>query len=122
VKFLFPNHFNVYLHDTPADALFARVERDFSHGCVRVERPVELASWVLRDRPEWTRERIEQAMRSGKEQAVKLTEPIPVYLLYQTAWVDLNGQVQFRGDLYGHDATQAKLLFESRMPVKTASR
>src|SRR5262249_48077219 len=65
VKFVFPNNFDVYLHDTPADSLFQRVERDLSHGCVRVEKPVELAQWVLRDQPQWTAERIQAAMQSG---------------------------------------------------------
>jgi murein L,D-transpeptidase YcbB/YkuD len=112
VKFMFPNQFNVYLHDTPADALFERIERDFSHGCVRVEDPVSLARWVLADQPEWTAERIQQAMHAGQERAVSLREPLPVYLLYQTSWVDSDGITQFRADLYDHDKRQASLLRE----------
>ena len=102
VKFLFPNHFNVYLHDTPAANLFNKVERDFSHGCVRLERPLDLALYVLRDQPEWTRERISAAMNSGKEQAVALKQGLPVYLVYFTAWEE-NGELQVRKDVYGHD-------------------
>jgi murein L,D-transpeptidase YcbB/YkuD len=102
VKFLFPNHFNVYLHDTPAANLFNKVERDFSHGCVRLERPLDLALYVLRDQPEWTRERITAAMNSGTEQAVALKQPLPVYLVYFTAWEE-NGALQVRKDVYGHD-------------------
>ena len=109
VKFMFPNQFDVYLHDTPADALFARIERDYSHGCVRVEKPFELAQWVLRDQPQWTPEKIKAAMESGKEQHVALKQHIPVYILYETVWVDDDGTVEFRGDIYGHDARQEQI-------------
>jgi len=110
VKFLFPNQFDVYLHDTPADSLFARTERSFSHGCVRVEKPEELAQYVLRAQPEWTPERIHAAMHAGTEKWVSLKEPLPVYILYMTAWVDPDGAVEFREDIYGHDEKQQKLL------------
>jgi murein L,D-transpeptidase YcbB/YkuD len=110
VKFLFPNQFDVYLHDTPADALFARVERDYSHGCVRVEKPYELAQWVLQDRPEWTPERIRAAMNAGKEQQVALKQHIPVYIVYETIWVEDDGTVAFRDDIYGHDARQEQMI------------
>jgi murein L,D-transpeptidase YcbB/YkuD len=110
VKFLFPNKFDVYLHDTPAGSLFARLERDFSHGCVRVEKPVELAHWVLRDQPEWTGPRIDAAMHAGREQHVALKRRIPVYIVYATAWVDEGGRLNFRDDLYGHDARQRAML------------
>jgi len=106
VKFLFPNHFNVYLHDTPAHSLFNRIERDFSHGCVRVERPLDLAKYVLRDQPAWTEEKIEEAMHAGTERAVALKTPLPVYLVYFTAWEE-NGQAQFADDVYGFDRRQA---------------
>ena len=110
VKFLFPNQFDVYLHDTPADSLFARTDRSFSHGCVRVEKPEELAEYVLRSQPEWTPERIQSAMHAGVEKWVTLKEPLPVYILYMTVWVDPDGAVQFREDIYGHDQKQQKLL------------
>jgi murein L,D-transpeptidase YcbB/YkuD len=110
VKFMFPNQFNVYLHDTPADSLFARATRSFSHGCVRVEQPDKLAQYVLGDQPEWTPERIDEAMHAGTERTVKLKAPIPVYLGYWTARVSADGLVQFRGDLYGIDARQRTLL------------
>jgi len=102
VKFLFPNHFNVYLHDTPSQALFNRVERDFSHGCVRLDEPEKLAQYVLRDRPEWTPEKIAAAMQSGTEQAVKLKQPLPIYLVYFTAWEE-NGELATAPDVYGLD-------------------
>ena len=110
VKFVFPNKFDVYLHDTPAHSLFAQMERDFSHGCVRVEKPVELAQWVLRDQPEWTPPKIEAAMHAGREQHVALKRRIPVYIVYATAWVDEAGRLTFADDLYGHDTRQRALL------------
>lgn len=110
VKFMFPNSFNVYLHDTPVDSLFARATRSFSHGCVRLEQPEQLARYVLGDQPEWTPERIAEAMRSGVEKHVKLTRSIPVYLGYWTARVSADGLVQFRDDLYGIDARQSAML------------
>ncbi len=108
VKFLFPNEHNVYIHDTPADALFSRIGRAFSHGCVRVEEPEKLAQYVLRDRPEWTPEAILTAMRAGEEQHVKLNAPIPVHIVYFTASVDASGGLHFQRDVYGYDAVQAR--------------
>jgi murein L,D-transpeptidase YcbB/YkuD len=116
VKFMFPNQFDVYLHDTPADALFARVERDYSHGCVRLEKPFEMAEWVLQDRSEWTPEKIQAAMASGREQQIALKRHIPVYIVYETVWVDDDGTVQFREDVYGHDARQERILPASPIP------
>ena len=110
VKFMFPNEYNVYLHDTPADSLFARASRSFSHGCVRVENPVALAQYVLRDQPEWTRERIDEAMHAYEERVVKLRGAIPVYLAYWTARVSADGLLQLRGDVYGIDKRQRALL------------
>jgi L,D-transpeptidase YcbB len=107
VKFMFPNRFNVYLHDTPADSLFARATRSFSHGCVRLEQPQALAEYVLKDRPEWSSDRIAEAMHASDEQTVKLRKPLPVYMLYWTADVTPEGSVQFRPDIYGVDARQA---------------
>jgi len=113
VKFVFPNNFNVYLHDTNAATLFDRLERGLSHGCVRVEEPARLAEYVLRDQPEWTAARIQEAMQAGQEQRVNLKAPIPVYILYMTAWVH-EGGVRFLKDIYGHDAEQeAKLWADS---------
>jgi len=103
VKFLFPNSYNVYLHDTPADALFARPGRAFSHGCVRVEEPEKLASYVLRDLPEWDETTLFAAMKSGDEKHVKLKEKIPVHFVYFTSWVDENGGLHFQPDIYGYD-------------------
>lgn len=111
VKFMFPNDYSVYLHSTPSQQLFARSRRDFSHGCIRVEMPAELAAWVLRDKPEWNLERIRAAMQSGKDNfQLNLTKPIPVLILYGTAVVDEHETVHFFDDLYGHDAALEKVL------------
>jgi murein L,D-transpeptidase YcbB/YkuD len=110
VKFIFPNTFDVYLHDTNAGTLFGKLERALSHGCVRVERPEALAQYVLRDQPEWTAEAIQQAMQAGDEKHVKLQAAIPVYIVYNTAWVH-DGGVRFLKDLYGHDADQSAKLW-----------
>jgi murein L,D-transpeptidase YcbB/YkuD len=107
VKFLFPNPYDVYLHDTPADALFARQGRAFSHGCVRVEKPEALASYLLRDSAEWDAQRIEKAMHRDEEQHVALKDKLPVYIVYFTAWPDGQGGVQVWPDVYGYDAKQA---------------
>ena len=112
VKFMFPNEHNVYLHDTPADSLFARASRSFSHGCVRLEQPLALAEYVLRDQREWTRDQIESAMHAYEERTVKLREPLPVYLGYWTARVRQDGSVQFREDVYGIDRRQTARLSE----------
>jgi murein L,D-transpeptidase YcbB/YkuD len=103
VKFLFPNSFDVYLHDTPTDNLFGRTGRAFSHGCVRVEEPEELAKYVLRGYPEWDETRILEAMNAGVEKQVKLTQTIPVHIVYFTAWVDDAGGLHFQPDIYGYD-------------------
>jgi murein L,D-transpeptidase YcbB/YkuD len=118
VKFMFPNQFNVYLHDTPADSLFARAARSFSHGCVRVGQPEQLAQYVLRDQPEWTADRIREAMDGQQEKTVKLREPLPVYLGYWTARVSADGILQFRDDLYGIDAHQQALLGSTQTALK----
>jgi murein L,D-transpeptidase YcbB/YkuD len=103
VKFLFPNSFNIYFHDTNAKGLFSQDKRAYSHGCIRLSDPKKMAEYVLRNEPEWTSEKIDQAMHSGKEKYVKLKAPIPVFISYYTAWVDDNGEVNFREDIYKHD-------------------
>ncbi len=110
VKFMFPNQYNVYMHGTPAPELFSRSRRDFSHGCIRVEDPVALAAWVLRDKPEWTVDRIRATMNGDTTVQVNLDKPIPVLILYSTAVVEPDGEVRFFDDIYGHDASLAKVL------------
>jgi len=111
VKFIFPNEYNVYLHSTPEQELFSRSRRDFSHGCIRVEDPVALAAWVLRDKPEWTVDKIQAAMKTGADNVqVNLDKPIPVLILYSTAVVEPDGEVRFFDDIYGYDASLARAL------------
>jgi murein L,D-transpeptidase YcbB/YkuD len=109
IKFIFPNDKNIYLHSTPAQSLFGKTRRDFSHGCIRVVDPAALAEWVLRNNPGWTRERIDAALKAQKEQQVNLTRTIPVLILYSTAIAEEDGQVYFFNDIYGHDKALAKL-------------
>jgi murein L,D-transpeptidase YcbB/YkuD len=110
VKFIMPNNFNIYLHDTPADGLFKRKERALSHGCVRLEKPIELAEYLLKDQPKWNRKRIEEAIDSDEPINVNLKKPYPVHIVYRTVWVDENGEVNFREDIYGHDKRQLSQL------------
>jgi murein L,D-transpeptidase YcbB/YkuD len=103
LKFMLPNAHGVYLHDTPAKELFNKTVRTFSHGCIRIEKPVDLAEYVLRGSSEWTRDAILLAIERQKQQTIWLPEPLPVYIQYWTAWVDQEGTVQFRNDIYGYD-------------------
>jgi murein L,D-transpeptidase YcbB/YkuD len=103
VKFMFPNRYSVYLHDTPADYLFAMHDRARSHGCVRVERPAELAAFLLGETTGWTLPRVRAAMHQQERAVVRLAEPVPVHLLYFTAWVNERSTVQFSDDAYGRD-------------------
>ena len=109
IKFIFPNDNNVYLHSTPAQSLFSRTRRDFSHGCIRVEDPKALAEWVLRNNSGWTKQRIAEAFAAGKQQQVNLARMIPVLIVYATAVTEEDGQVFFFPDIYGHDSVLAKL-------------
>lgn len=110
VVFRFPNKHNVYLHATPATELFSKSRRDFSHGCIRAEKPVQLAAWVLRDQPEWTPDRIAAAMNGEKTIQVTLDRTIPVLIVYATAVVSGSGEVRFFEDIYGQDAELERLL------------
>jgi L,D-transpeptidase YcbB len=111
VKLIFPNEHNVYLHSTPSQNLFSRSRRDFSHGCIRVEKPAELAAWVLQNNPGWTMEKVQQGMQSGKDNVtVTLAKPVPVFIVYGTALTYENGEIHFTDDIYGHDAKLAAAL------------
>ncbi|MDB5013123.1 MAG: hypothetical protein JWQ25_1325 [Daejeonella sp.] len=111
VKFVFPNSRNIYLHDTPHDELFNQSKRGFSHGCVRVEDPISLAEYLLRNKPGWDRSKIMETVNKRKEQAVRLKQSLPVYLIYITAEADSQGNVHFYDDLYGHDTKLAQEYF-----------
>ena len=118
VKFELPNPYEIYLHGTPAQELFAKSRRDFSHGCIRVEDPVALAVWILRGNPEWSEERIRSAMNGEATVRVNLKEPIPVWILYGTAVVREDGEVHFLEDIYGHDAALERAL--EKLPAGTS--
>ena len=110
LKFVFPNRFEVFLHDTPYQEDFAKARRTLSHGCIRAEKPVELAAYVLSGRPGWDMRAILAAIDKGREMKVRLASPIPVHFLYSTAWVDDSGVVQFRPDIYERDGKLSEAL------------
>lgn len=113
IKFVFPNADDIYLHSTPSQALFEETRRDFSHGCIRVEDPRALATWVLRNNPGWTRERVDVAFQAQKQEQVNLAHEIPVLILYGTAIASEDGQVFFFEDIYGYDKALGKLLAQA---------
>jgi len=116
VKFMFPNQYDVYLHSTPAPELFNRSRRDFSHGCIRVEKPAELAAWLLKDQPKWTPEKIKAAMQDGPDnQQVNLARSVPVLIVYLTAIVEESGEVYFYDDIYGLDGALNGALAKHQM-------
>ena len=110
LKFSFPNQYSIYIHGTPERQLFSYFRRDLSHGCIRVEDPAALAAWVLRDNPQWTPKHIAAAMRSKTSSQVRVPHPIPVFIVYGTAFVEENGEVRFFADIYGHDAALEQAL------------
>jgi murein L,D-transpeptidase YcbB/YkuD len=110
VKFIFPNDYSVYMHDTPAQEFFSKTRRDFSHGCIRLEKPADLAVWVLRDNPGWNADQVRAAMNGNPNQQVNLAHPIPVLIVYATVTVTEDGTVHFYDDIYGHDATLEEVL------------
>ena len=103
LKFIFPNKYAVYLHDTPQKNLFQRTFRGFSSGCIRLEKPIELALYLLKDDPNWPEEVFMAQLESGERKTIGLKKPIPIHILYWTAWVDENGEIQFREDIYERD-------------------
>jgi murein L,D-transpeptidase YcbB/YkuD len=122
VKFDFSNEHSIYLHGTPAQALFARSRRDFSHGCIRVEDPERLAAWLLREQLEWSREEIQKALAGGGTRSVKLKNPTPVLLLYGTAVVLEDGEVRFFDDIYGIDRVLDDALKKPRWQAPAKKR
>ncbi|WP_193367044.1 L,D-transpeptidase family protein [Pelagibius marinus] len=114
VKFMFPNRFNIYLHDTPAKSLFNKPQRTFSHGCIRVQDPNRLAELVLSKEEGWSRERIEAVIASGERTIVSLKQPLPVHIVYLTSWVNKDGSVHFRDDVYERDTALARALLGAR--------
>jgi L,D-transpeptidase YcbB len=119
---MFPNSYHVYLHDTPSRELFAKTERAFSSGCIRLEKPIELAEYLLRNDPRWSRQKILATIARGAEQVVHLPTTVPVHLLYWTAWVDAQGRINFRKDIYERDKVLDTALRESFPAPKGADQ
>lgn len=113
IKFIFPNPFDIYLHDTPSKGLFREKKRAFSHGCIRISAPHRLAQYLLREQKGWELEKIDRVIATEKEHYVKLEKEIPVYILYLTAFVDFRGNLNFRDDLYQKDPALMKMLFKN---------
>jgi L,D-transpeptidase YcbB len=123
VKFMFPNEYNVYLHDTPQRKLFKKDMRYFSSGCIRLEKPLTLAKACLKGHRFWTPKRIESAVGGKLRQKIQLTKPIPIHILYRTAWVDKDGVVHFRQDIYGRDTKIIRAFRENYFPsLKTTPK
>jgi L,D-transpeptidase YcbB len=120
VKFIFPNEHAIFLHDTPSRELFTADRRTFSSGCIRVERPLELAAMLLRDQNDWTPEKISRVVEAGKSETVFLKEPRPVVIVYWTVSVGASGDVRFARDVYGRDAAVLRALDAAAVP--SASR
>jgi len=124
IKFMFPNKFDVYLHDTPNRSLFHRVQRDFSSGCIRVEDAVGLAAFLLGDPQRWSPQKIREALKTGTRQVHFIPHPLKVHLLYMTTWVDRSGVLQFRDDIYDRDRDLDRALKQrrpARLPQLTKS-
>ena len=117
IKFMFPNRYDIYLHDTPSRGLFDQAQRDFSHGCIRIEKPVDLAVYLMKKSSRWNRETIDDALDEGTERSLYLPRPIPIHLLYWTAWADEDGTIQFRSDIHGLDQPLANALHDA-LPAK----
>jgi murein L,D-transpeptidase YcbB/YkuD len=113
IKFMFPNRYDVYLHDTPSRSLFTKAQRDFSHGCIRVEKPLDLAAYLMK-KSRWKRDEIERALDEGTERTIYLPRPMPIHLLYWTAWADEDGTIQFRTDINDVDRRLAAALDAKR--------
>jgi murein L,D-transpeptidase YcbB/YkuD len=117
IKFVFPNQENIYIHDTPSRGLFAQSERNFSSGCIRINKPLELASILLRENSDWSTERISQVIKEGTSRTVLLAKPLPVHLIYMTAWADDDGVAYFRRDIYNRDQPLLMALKKHHEPV-----
>lgn len=111
VKFLFPNSFDIYLHDTPNRSLFSQTQRNFSHGCIRIQDPKKMALYLLQNQAAYTPEKVDSLMHLDKEKWVTLEDPERVFIGYFTAWVDADGKLNFRKDIYGHDQKMADKMF-----------
>jgi len=121
VKFLFPNSYDIYFHDTPAKELFKKDKRAFSHGCIRLAEPEKMAEYLLKDNPAWPPEKIHEAMSGDEQQSVNLKDPVPVFITYYTVWVDETG-LNFRDDIYQRDSTVAGKMFNGAAPAREVAQ
>jgi murein L,D-transpeptidase YcbB/YkuD len=120
IKFLFPNAFSVYMHDTPNRNLFDKALRAMSHGCIRIEEPLRLASYLLKDTGVWSGDSLRAAIDKGSRERITLPSPVPVYLTYFTAFTENNGKPGFREDVYDRDAALQKALSAYLSPYQRA--
>lgn len=111
IKFMFPNNYHIYLHDTPAKHLFSSNKRAFSHGCIRVENPLKFANYLLRNNAAWNPQRVNEILRTNQQTGIRINPTVPVYITYFTAWVDHKEQLNFRNDLYKLDEKLSKEVF-----------
>jgi murein L,D-transpeptidase YcbB/YkuD len=114
VKFLFPNIYNIYLHDTPSKGLFNQERRTFSHGCIRISEPLKMIKFLLNNDSAWTDEKIYEYLYGGKEKYVTIKNPVPVYIIYLTSFVDPKGLLNFRRDIYGRDSGLKEMIFDKK--------
>jgi murein L,D-transpeptidase YcbB/YkuD len=121
VKFLFPNRYDIYFHDTKAKDIFKNNVRAQSHGCIRLADAERMSNYLLRNTSGWTPEKVHAAMNSGKEQYVKINRPVSVSITYLTAWVDEAGQLHFRNDIYGHDKRIGPMMFDMKAPAASGN-
>ncbi|AFK03970.1 ErfK/YbiS/YcfS/YnhG family protein [Emticicia oligotrophica DSM 17448] len=119
IKFLFPNSYSIYLHDTPSKGLFNESARAFSHGCIRLSEPRKLALYLLRNNPNWSSEKVDEILEKDEENFIKLKPALPVYIVYFTTWVSSNGQLNFRKDIYGLDKKLSEEVFSEITAKKT---
>ncbi|MGB3209510.1 MAG: L,D-transpeptidase family protein [Desulforhopalus sp.] len=120
VKFVFPNHYSVYMHDTPTHDLFSRTTRNFSHGCIRVSNPLALAVFALEGQDGgWDREAVEEVFQQESRKVIRLSSPLPVHITYQTTWVDKNGSINFNKDVYARDSKLYNALFSGEIDSTT---
>ncbi len=114
MKFMFPNNFHIYLHDTPSKELFEKTKRAFSHGCIRVENPKKLVDYLLRNNNKWTPNKVNEVLLTDVQTDINISPTVPVYIAYFTAWVDVNGKLNFRNDVYNLDQKLLKEVFENQ--------
>ena len=113
MKFIFPNNFSIYLHDTPSRSIFNESKRAFSHGCIRVENPMKLAQYILRNNQKWNSDNLQSSIESKKTISIQIKPSLPVYIVYFTAWIGNSGEINFRNDLYNMDSQLEKEIFNN---------